>query len=119
MDYTIGEVAQLASVSERTLRYYDELGLVCPKRDRGQLYRLYSKEDLKRLQTVLFYRELDFDLATIKAIMEDPGFSTLQALEDQRSGCWQDATAWRVCFAPWKQPSQKERRKNHDRQRTV
>lgn len=84
MDYTIGEVAQLASVSERTLRYYDELGLVCPKRDRGQLYRLYSKEDLKRLQTVLFYRELDFDLATIKAIMEDPGYSTLQALEDQR-----------------------------------
>ncbi|HBO36497.1 MAG TPA: MerR family transcriptional regulator [Sphaerochaeta sp.] len=84
MDYTIGEVAQLASVSERTLRYYDELGLVCPKRDRGQLYRLYSKEDLKRLQTVLFYRELDFDLATIKAIMGEPGFSTLQALEDQK-----------------------------------
>ena len=40
MDYTIGEVAQLASVSERTLRYYDELGLVCPKRDRGQLYQI-------------------------------------------------------------------------------
>ncbi|KAF5035978.1 HTH-type transcriptional activator mta [anaerobic digester metagenome] len=84
MDYTIGEVAQLSSVSERTLRYYDELGLVCPKRDRQQLYRLYSKEDLKRLQTVLFYRELDFDLATIKAIMEDSGFSIVQALEDQR-----------------------------------
>jgi len=36
------------------------------------------------LQTVLFYRELDFDLATIKAIMEDSGFSIVQALEDQR-----------------------------------
>lgn len=54
------------------------------KRDKQQQYRLYTQEDLKRLQTVLFYRELDFDLASIKAIMENPGFSVLKALENQK-----------------------------------
>lgn len=84
MDYTIGEVAHLSSVSERTLRYYDELGLVSPKRVKQQRCRLYTQEDLKRLQTVLFYRELDFEIASIKTIIENPGFSPLKALEDQK-----------------------------------
>lgn len=84
MEYTISEVAQLSSVSERTLRYYDELGLVSPKRDKGQHYRLYTQEDLNHLQTVLFYRELDFNLASIKAMMNNPGYSKLKALEDQK-----------------------------------
>src|SRR5690606_23447258 len=84
MEYTIKQVSELSGVTQRTLRHYEQLGLLNPRRKSGSGYRLYSKEDLKRLQTVLFYRELDFDLATIKAIMEDPGFSTLQALEGQR-----------------------------------
>lgn len=84
MDYTIGEAARLASVSIRTLHYYDELGLVKPKRTKASGYRLYTQTELKRLQTVLFFRELDFSLDAIKAIMDNPDFSLLRALEQQK-----------------------------------
>ena len=45
---TIGEVAELAGVTVRTLHHYDELGLLCPSERSGAGYRLYSYEDLAR-----------------------------------------------------------------------
>ena len=54
----IREVAKLTGVSIRTLQYYDEIGLLKPKRREGSRYRLYGKEDLERLQQILFFREL-------------------------------------------------------------
>lgn len=54
----IREVAKLTGVSIRTLQYYDEIGLLKPKRREGSRYRLYGKEDLERLQQILFLREL-------------------------------------------------------------
>ena len=72
-EYTVGAVAELARVSVRTLHHYDEIGLLEPSERSAAGYRLYSAEDLRRLQRILFYRELDFDLGTIAAMLADSG----------------------------------------------
>jgi len=82
--YTVGEVAEIARVSVRALHHYDEIGLLEPS-DRSEAgYRLYSDEDLDRLQTVLFFRELGFSLAEIRGLVDDPAFDRREALLVQR-----------------------------------
>lgn len=84
MAYTVGEVAKLAHVSVRTLHHYDGLGLLVPS-DRSEAgYRLYTDEDLDRLQTVLFFKELGFSLEEIRDLVEDPAFDRREALIVQR-----------------------------------
>ena len=60
--YTVKQLSQLASVSVRTLHYYDEIGLLCPSQKSEGGYRLYDDEAVLRLQQILFYKELDFPL---------------------------------------------------------
>lgn len=81
VEYTVGKVAELAGVSVRTLHHYDEIGLLEPSERSASGYRLYSAADLRRLQRILFYRELDFDLALIADILDDPAAAHLA---DQR-----------------------------------
>ena len=83
MEYTIKQVAELSGVSARTLRYYDEIGLLPPKRLNSAGYRIYGKTQLDRLQQILFYRTLDFSLTTIKQILNAPDFDLTTALESQ------------------------------------
>jgi MerR family transcriptional regulator, thiopeptide resistance regulator len=81
---TVGEVAELAGVTVRTLHHYDELGLLSPS-DRSEAgYRLYSYADLARLQEILIWRQLGFALAEIQALLDDPGYDRISALERQR-----------------------------------
>jgi DNA-binding transcriptional MerR regulator len=82
--YTVGAVAELTGVSVRTLRHYDEVGLLQPSGRNAAGYRLYSPEDLQRLQRVLFYRELGFGLDTIAVIAADPGSTDGDHLRRQR-----------------------------------
>ncbi|WP_019876361.1 MerR family transcriptional regulator [Sporichthya polymorpha] len=70
--YTVGEVAKLAHISVRTLHHYDELGLLTPAGRSPAGYRLYSTGDLRRLQQILFYRELEFSLEEIASMLADP-----------------------------------------------
>ncbi|HEY5468351.1 MAG TPA: MerR family transcriptional regulator [Coriobacteriia bacterium] len=84
MGLTVGEVAQLASISVRTLHHYDELGLLTPSVRTEAGYRLYSDADLACLQQVLFFKELGFGLGDIARIMHDPQFDRLEALRMQR-----------------------------------
>lgn len=84
MAYTIGEVAKLAHISVRTLHHYDELGLLKPSERSDAGYRLYSPEDLERLQHVLFYKELGFGLDEIASLMADPKVDRARALIKQR-----------------------------------
>lgn len=92
MEYTIKALAELAGVTTRTLRWYDAEGLLKPGRTTGAGYRIYGPEQVDRLQQVLFYRELGFELSEIRAILDDPDFdrqaalqSHLSALEDRRA----------------------------------
>lgn len=70
--FTVGEVARRSGVSVRTLHHYDAVGLVTPAGRSEAGYRLYSDDDLARLRRVLFYRELEFGLDEIAAILADP-----------------------------------------------
>lgn len=83
MDYTIKHVAQLAGVTLRTLRYYDKIGLLSPSTRTQAGYRIYSPEDMERLQQILFFRELDFPLARIIEILNSPAFDRREALKMQ------------------------------------
>lgn len=85
MELKIQEAAKLAGVSIRTLRYYDEIGLLPPGRVTQAGYRLYDDAAMARLQEVLFFRELGFALEDIRAIMTDPGYDREEALRRHRA----------------------------------
>ena len=80
---TIHEVSKLAGVSIRTLQYYDKIGLLHPTGYTDAGYRLYDDADLERLQHILLFRELEFPLKDIKAIINSPDFDRSTALEQQ------------------------------------
>ena len=80
----IGEVADLAHVTVRALRHYDRIGLLRPSGRSEAGYRLYTTEDLERLQTVLLYKELGFGLGEIRDLLAEPGFDRREALRAQR-----------------------------------
>ncbi len=84
MSYSVHQLARLASVSVRTLHFYDETGLLKPTKVKSNGYRIYEEKELLRLQQILFFRELDFSLAEIKKIIDAPGFDILNALKDQK-----------------------------------
>ncbi len=80
---TVHEVSKLAGVSIRTLQYYDKIGLLHPTGYTDAGYRLYDDADLERLQHILLFRELEFPLKDIKAIILSPDFDKKKALEQQ------------------------------------
>lgn len=81
---TVKEVSTLTGVSVRTLQFYDEIGLLKPTQLTGAGYRLYDESALEALQRILFFKELEFSLKEIKAIVEDPAFDRTSALVKQR-----------------------------------
>lgn len=80
---TVNEVSKLTGVSVRTLHHYDAIGLLKPTTVSEAGYRLYDDMALERLQQILFFRELEFPLKEIKAILESPNFDRGKALEQQ------------------------------------
>ncbi len=80
---TVQQVSKLTGVSVRTLHHYDQIGLLKPSRITDAGYRLYDDAALARLQTILFFRELEFPLKQIGEIMNTPDFDFSAVLEDQ------------------------------------
>ncbi|GED25132.1 MerR family transcriptional regulator [Brevibacillus agri] len=85
MEYTVQKLGLLAGVSTRTLRYYDEIGLLKPARINSSGYRIYGQAEVDRLQQILFYRELGVSLEEIKEIVSSPTFDAVQALREHRA----------------------------------
>lgn len=85
MAYRINKLAALSGVSIRTLRYYDEIGLLKPAYIGENNYRYYEEAQLLKLQQILFFRALKFPLNDIKRIVSDPDFDPLTALESHRN----------------------------------
>ncbi len=84
MEYTVQKLARLSGVSTRTLRYYDELGLLHPARKSSSGYRIYGGEQVDRLQQILFYRELGMALEDIRTVLDAPGYDEGAALAVHR-----------------------------------
>jgi DNA-binding transcriptional MerR regulator len=82
--YGVKELADLAGVSRRTLHYYDEKALLKPTRIAENGYRSYDDHALLRLQQILFYREIGFELSQIRDFLDEPEFDALSALRSHR-----------------------------------
>lgn len=84
MEYTVQKLGNLAGISPRTLRYYDEIGILKPARINSSGYRIYGQAEVDRLQQILFYRELGLDLDSVKEIVTAPTFDGAKALREHR-----------------------------------
>ena len=82
MEYSIRELSRLSGVSTRTLRWYDEIGLLKPGRVAESGYRYYGPAQVDRLQDILYYRALGVELARIKECLDMPSFDRLAALRE-------------------------------------
>ena len=80
---TVHEVSKLTGVSVRALHHYDQLGLLKPAEVTEAGYRLYDEDSLTRLQSILLFRELQFPLKDIGAILDSPTFDRNKALDQQ------------------------------------
>lgn len=83
--YTVGELAKMAGVSARTLRYYDQAGLLKPSTITDAGYRLYGEEAVSALAEILFFRELDFSIDEIHRVRSRPDYDAREALEKQKT----------------------------------
>ncbi|RXJ04543.1 MerR family transcriptional regulator [Anaerobacillus alkaliphilus] len=81
MEYTVKKLSMLAGISTRTLRYYDEIGLLTPARTNSSGYRIYGQKEVDKLQQILFYKELGLELDKIMDILNDPTFDAIAALK--------------------------------------
>ena len=81
MEYSIQELSRLSGVTTRTLRWYDQIGLLKPSRVAESGYRYYGRAEVDRLQDILYYRALGVELARIKECLDDPSFDRLAALK--------------------------------------
>ncbi|MBI9047266.1 MAG: MerR family transcriptional regulator [Anaerolineaceae bacterium] len=81
MQYSIKGLADLAGITTRTLRYYDEIGLLKPAEIKSNGYRYYDQKNVYTLQQILFYKELDVPLTDIQRIISQKEFDLIKALE--------------------------------------
>ncbi|WP_407269427.1 MerR family transcriptional regulator [Radiobacillus sp. PE A8.2] len=84
MEYTVQKLAEIAGISRRTLRYYDEIGILKPARINSSGYRIYGQKEVDRLQHILFYKELGIKLEEINEIVTAPTFDEAAALRKHR-----------------------------------
>lgn len=93
--YTVKQVATMSGVSVRTLHHYDQIGLLRPASVGENGYRYYGREELLRLQQILFHRELEFPLEAIAAVLAAPDFDRTAALRRHRSKLEAEARRYR------------------------
>ena len=85
MKMQIKEFAIATGVSIRTIHYYDEIGLLTPAYvDKITGYRYYDENSIIRMQEILFYRELDFSLKSIKEILTSPNYDKNKVFNEQK-----------------------------------
>lgn len=68
--YTIGQLAQLAGISTKTLRVYERKGLLFPERNEENGYRIYGEEAVKTLEKIQLMKYLDFSLDQIADFLQ-------------------------------------------------
>lgn len=82
MEYTVQKLSKLAGISTRTLRYYDEIGILKPARINSSRYRIYGQAEVNRLQQIMLYREMGVSLETIQEILNSESFDEMTALKE-------------------------------------
>jgi len=82
---TVKQVSQMAGISIRTLRYYDEIDLLRPTTVTEAGYRLYDDKALEKLQEIMFFKELEMPLGTIRQLLDNPGLDRQEILKLQKN----------------------------------
>lgn len=93
--YTVKQVAKLSGVSVRALHHYDELGLLKPAHVGENGYRYYGRDELLRLQQILFHKELGLSLGEVRQVLDAPGFDRATALRAHREKLADDVKRYR------------------------
>lgn len=79
----INEVAKQTNITVRTLRYYDQIGLLVSSSKTDGGHRLYTEEDLQKLQQIQFYKSMGYKLSDIKDMLTDPKWNWRNGLVKQ------------------------------------
>ncbi|WP_164667452.1 MerR family transcriptional regulator [Virgibacillus doumboii] len=85
----IKEVAKQLNTTPRSIRFYEQKGLISPEKEAGNDYRIFSEKDLLRLSTILALREVGMTVENIKSTLEDPDMSMKDYLNVQRSALFE------------------------------
>ena len=76
----VGELARRTGLTIRTLHHYDEIGLLRPSLHTEAGHRLYTADDVARLQQVVSLRQLGFSLEQVRDCLDRPGFSPVEVI---------------------------------------
>ncbi|WP_176555849.1 MerR family transcriptional regulator [Virgibacillus ndiopensis] len=85
----IKEVAKRLNTTARSIRFYEEKGLISPIKDAENDYRTFTDNDMMRLSTILALREIGISVENIREILEDPEMNIKQYLTIQRSALFE------------------------------
>ena len=69
-EYSVAQLAKLSQLTERTLRYYDQIGLLVPRRDSNG-YRVYDEADVLMLERIVILRSCGMSLSDISTALSD------------------------------------------------
>lgn len=81
---TVGDVSKVLNISIRTLHYYDEIGLVKPASVRDNKHRVYSRDDIKRLQEIIIFKAIGMSLKGIGKVYNDPLYDSDVVMKSQK-----------------------------------
>lgn len=84
-DHSIGDVAGILKVTTRTLRHWDDIGLLCPQYRTAGDHRLYTEDDVQRGMDILIYRSVGIELKDIAELVDAPAGTALARLRAQRA----------------------------------
>lgn len=76
--YCIGKVEEICKIGKKTLRFYDQIGLLSPSEINENGYRYYDEENLYTIPVIKYYKQSGFTLDEIKALIYSSGFSTIE-----------------------------------------
>ena len=80
--YQIGQISELADISKRTVRYYQEVGLIEPSKLTEGGFRLFNKKDLHRLKIIKVFKDLGFELKEIQDMLPNKTLNTKKEMID-------------------------------------
>jgi DNA-binding transcriptional MerR regulator len=83
--YTVKQLAVISGVSVRALHHYDEIGLLRPAHVGDNGYRYYGRDELLRLQQILFHREFGVPLKDIAALLDRAETDRIPMLREHRA----------------------------------
>ncbi|WEV53849.1 MerR family transcriptional regulator [Leuconostocaceae bacterium ESL0723] len=101
--HSISEISDLSGVTTRTIRFYDQIGLLKPTKISPNGYRRYDQANIDTLEQILYFKNLGFSLDQIKVIISDPGYDVVASLASQEQLVEKEIAAKQELLASLKQ----------------